>query len=70
MNIKTTVTAVASMRGLSISALSRATTKSRANIEGTLRHGNPSLKFLKEMAEALNVDIAFIDKESGNQFKL
>ncbi len=70
MDIKTTVTAVASVRGMTIASLSRKTTKTRANIEGTLRHGNPSLKFLKEMAEALNVDIAFIDKESGNQFKL
>jgi DNA-binding phage protein len=70
MNIKETITAVASTRGLTITTLSKVTTKSRANLEGTLRHGNPSLSFLKEMADAMKVELAFIDRENGNTYKL
>jgi hypothetical protein len=70
MKLKNTINAMASTRGMNVETLSKEINKSPANTRLTIKHGNPSKDFLKAVAEALDYDLAFVDKNTNNIFKL
>ena len=70
MKLKNTIGTMSASRGMTVEDLSKEINKSSANTRLTIKHNNPSKDFLIAVGEALDYDLAFIDRNTGNIYKL
>ena len=70
MDLKNTINSMTATRGMNVESLSKEIGKSSANTRLTIKHDNPSKDFLKAVGDALQYDLAYIDRETNNIYKL